>query len=117
FQTVVLGGIMATRHGDGAAGVELVRRVIHDRRGHHTDVVHVHARCAQPLAQRLHQFGTGEPTVASDGKGFAAALAAKRTERATDELDDLGRQRLADDAAYVVSLEDFLRYLVHVRSA
>src|SRR5437868_4979738 len=70
----------------------------------------------QPGCERAAGTGTAidggrhrraPPAVAADRDRVAAALAREAAERLSDDAHDLRRQRFADDAADVVSLEDF----------
>src|SRR6185437_14881586 len=54
------------------------------------------------------ELRTRQPAVAADDQRVAAALLRQRAERLSDGLDDRRGQRLADDAANVVRLEDFV---------
>ena len=117
LQAVVLGGIVAAGHGDCAAAAQFVRGEIGDRRGAHPDLCNVDPACAQAGHQRRGELRAGVAPIAPDGDFHRAdALAARAqlaAERAADELDAFRGQRLADNAADVVGLEDFLGRKIH----
>jgi hypothetical protein len=108
FQAVVVGRVVAAGHHDAAAGAEVVGGEVEHRRGDAADVDHVDAAFLQAARQRLGKRRTREPAVAADADGLLAALARLRADRLADGLDRGFRQRLVDDAANVVGLEDFL---------
>lgn len=121
LEAVVVGRIVAARYDDARIHAPLARwkrqrharREIADGRGHHADIDHVDARFAQAVRERADEFGTGEPTIARDDDRIAALLADLAAERAADALRDIAIDRLADDPANVIRLENGLGYLAH----
>jgi hypothetical protein len=84
------------------------RREVADGRRHHADIDHVDTRLPQAVGERADEFRSGEPPVARDDDRVAALLADFAAECAADAARDIGIDRLADDAADVVRLEDGL---------
>src|SRR5581483_10504313 len=109
FQAVVVGRVVAAGYAHARAGTEVMRREIEYRCRRLPDVEHIAARLYEPARQGLHQHGTGQTPVASDGEALTAARLRFGADRVTDALDDFGGEAFADDAANVVGLEDFSR--------
>ena len=97
---------MAAGDGDAALRGELVRGEIAHRRGDHADVDDMGAARPDSVAQRASELGARIPPIARDDDRVAPALLRQRSERLPDSMDDRRRQRLADNPANVVSLED-----------
>ena len=97
---------MAAGHHHAALRIEVLRSEVRHRRGHQTNVNDVRAAGANAVRQRLREFRAGEPAVAADDKRVAAMLLRQRTECLANGVDNRCGQRLADDAADVVGLED-----------
>ncbi len=85
----------------------MLRGEIAHRRRHHADVDDVCAAGANALGKRGSKLGTGKPAIAADDERVTPALEGKRAERLPDGSHDRPGQRLADDTADVVRLEDF----------
>ena len=63
LEAVVVRRIVAAGHRHAATGIESVRRVIDDRRGHGAKIDHVDAGFAQSIGQRPRQLRAGKPAV------------------------------------------------------
>ena len=106
LEAVIVGRIMAAGDGDAALRGELVRGEIAHRRGDHADVDDMGTARPDSVAQRASELGARIPPIARDDDRVAPALLRQRSERLPDSMDDRRRQRLADNPANVVSLED-----------
>jgi len=88
----------------------MMRREIKYRGRCLADVDDVAARAREAARQGLNQFGSGKTTVAPDGEAITAARSRLAANRVTDTLDKSSGKTFSDDAADVVSLEDFGRW-------
>ena len=113
LEPVVVRRIVAAGHYDAALCLELVRREIAHRRRDHPDVDHVRSARPDPVGKGAAKLRPGKPAVAGDDDSVATAIERERAQRLADTAHDRRRQRLADDAADVVGLEDFCRKLRH----
>src|SRR5260221_3816283 len=89
-----------------AAGGEVVRGEVDHRRGDDADVDHVHAGGVERARQGGREPGAREATVASDDELRDALAAGDRAQPAPDRVRGRLGERLVDDAADVVGLED-----------
>ncbi len=109
LEAVVVRWIVATRHHHARLRAEVLRGEVRHRRGYHPDVDDVGAGGADAIGNRGGELRPGEAAVATDDDRVAPALLRKRAQRLADRANDRWRQRLADDAADVVGLEDLGR--------
>src|SRR3972149_10496182 len=110
FQAVVVRRIVAAGDAHTGTGRQMMRRKIKYRRRRLADVEDVAAGARQSARQRLYQLGSGKTTVAPDGEAITVARSRLPANRVTDTLDKSGGKTFSDDAADVVSLEDFGRW-------
>ena len=106
LQPVVVGRIVAAGDHDAAAGFEMRRREVEERRGHQSDIDHVSAALAQSGDERRLQLGARVPSVAARHERLRAAGMRLGADGAADPANDLGGESVSDDAADVVGAED-----------
>src|SRR6185436_15797206 len=68
---------------------------------------------ADAVAERGGEFRSGQPAVIADGDRTLLARGRFGADGLADQFDDFRGQGPADDAAYVVGLENFRRYFFH----
>src|SRR5881392_871130 len=85
----------------------MLRGEIGDRRRDHAEVDDIHTGRANAFAERSAQLRSGKTAVATDRDRVASAVACDAAERLSNHANDIRRQRFTDNAADVVSLEDF----------
>ena len=108
LEAIVVGRIVAAGDHDAGLGVQHVGAEIHHGRGDDAEVDHVDAGVLQTLRQGAGQFGAGEPAILADDDSAFALPDDGAAESVADLARDRCVERLADDAADVVGLEDTL---------
>ena len=111
LEAVVLRWIVAAGDAHARMRAEMMRGEVQHRCRHAADVNDVAAGGIEPTTQRGGQFRTGKAAIATDDHGFNATCTGLAANGMADTLDGGRRERLADDAADVVGLEDFRRQL------
>ena len=106
LQAVVLGRVVAAGDGHARATASQHRGEVHQRRGHHADVDHVHPGGTQPGRQRSRQRRARQPAVTAHHHLANAPGSCLGAQRQADGRDGLFRQCGLDDAADVIGLED-----------
>ncbi len=107
LQAVVIRRIVAAGDHHRAIGLELEGGEIGHRCGDHADIDDVDAALLYAACQGLCELGAGQAAITSDGDAVLFACGRFRADGMSDGFHDLGSQCLADDAAYVIGLEDF----------
>ena len=106
FQAVVLGRVVAAGDGHTRATAGQYRGEVHQRRGHHADVDHVHPGGTQPGRQRSRQRRARQPAVTAHHHLTDAPGTCLGAQRQADGRDGLFRQCGLDNAADVIGLEN-----------
>ena len=106
LQAVVFGRVVAAGDGHARATAGQHRGEVHQRRGHHADVDHVHPGGTQPGRQRSRQRRARQPAVTAHHHLADAPGSCLGAQRQADGRDGLFRQCGLDDAADVIGLED-----------
>ena len=106
LQPVVVGRIVAAGDHDAAAGFEMRRREVEQRRRHQSDIDHVTAALAQSGDERSLQLGARVPSIAAHDERLRAAGMRLGPDGAADPANDFGGEGVSDDAADVVGAED-----------
>ncbi len=114
LQAVVLRRIVAAGDGHARPGPQLEGRVIDERRRHHADVDDRNPGVAKTVRQCLGKPRSRQASVAADDGFRDPGGLRQRAQRQTDCARRRLRQRLVDDAANVICLEDRCRD-VHVQ--
>src|SRR5690606_32085973 len=114
LETIIVRRIMTTRHHDARLRIQHMSTEIEYRRGNHAKIDDVDTNGLQPFRQCLCQLRSGQTAVTADHDCFFAFGAHCATECATDIACNPGIQCLADNAAYVIRLENSLSECCHV---
>ncbi len=109
LEAVVFRRVVTAGDGDAGIGAEIKRREVEHRCRHAADIDHVATGTGDAARERGDDVGTGEAAVAAYCHLSAATLERLAADGVADTFDDRRRQRLADDAADIVGLEDFRR--------
>ena len=107
FDAVVVGWIVAASNANAGAGGQRVAGEIGDGRRHQAEINGIASGRNDAVPQRLRQLRPRQATVAAHGDRRRTAFDRHRAQRLTNRKTNFRRQRFANDAANVVSLEDF----------
>ena len=106
FEAVVVGRVMTAGDHNAVCGTEHMGCVIQHRCSNHTQINYINACRLQAAGEGIGQLRAGEATIAADDDGIVTTRADRAAKGLADLACNVGVQRCAEYAAYVVGFEN-----------